>query len=67
MVTGYLGEVRTIAFSPDGSLIFSAGDDLEIKQWKIMIIGKCRWLVPGTGSMLFTGDTQLDGSWVQLK
>ena len=32
--TGNLGEVRSVAFSPDGKLLASGGDDLEIKLWK---------------------------------
>ena len=36
-LTGHLGEVRAVAFSPDGSLIASGGDDLEIKLWQLQV------------------------------
>jgi WD40 repeat protein len=33
--TGHFGEVRAVVFSPDGKLLATGGDDLEIKIWKM--------------------------------
>ncbi|HRY49635.1 MAG TPA: hypothetical protein P5186_16425 [Candidatus Paceibacterota bacterium] len=34
-VAGHRGEINAVAFSPDGSLLASASDDLSIKLWRI--------------------------------
>jgi WD40 repeat protein len=67
-LTGHVGSVTAIAFSPDGQMLASGGEDRSIRLWDTQT-WTCRQVLPGhawqVSSLAFIsgGEVLLSGSW----
>jgi WD40 repeat protein len=67
-LTGHVGTVTTIAFSPDGQLLASGGEDRQIRLWDTKT-GMCIRVLPGhpwlVSALAFSHDSKIlfSGSW----
>ncbi len=67
-LTGHIGAVTTIAFSPDGQLLASGGEDRQIRLWDVKT-GTCLRVLAGHPWLVSTlkfspgGGVLFSGSW----
>lgn len=68
ILSGHTQAVKAIAFSPDGKLLATGGDDGFIRVWDVergqlnITLSGHRWTV-STLSFLINGNTLISGSW----